>query len=289
MAKDNVFYPSISVRMGEGMRILDQPLIMGILNCTPDSFFAESRATTIDNLLIKAKEMILDGAEVLDLGAYSTRPGARIVNTEEEITRLIPAVEAVRKHFPEITISADTFRADVAEKALDAGANWVNDIGGGTLDDKMFGLIAAKNCPYVLMHIQGRPENMQEHTRYGHLLNDIIRDLSGKVYTLRQKGVNDIIVDPGIGFGKTLEDNYRLLQSLEAFQLLKAPLLTGISRKSFIYKKLGITPESALNATSALHLQCLLQGTKILRVHDVKAAKEIIQLYLLLQENQDKA
>ncbi|WP_317195121.1 dihydropteroate synthase [Algoriphagus oliviformis] len=253
---------------------------MGILNLTPDSFFAGSRMSGDRELLLaSAKKMILDGADMLDLGGYSTRPGAAEVSAQEELDRVVPAVEAIRREFPEIPISVDTFRSQVARAAVTAGADLINDISAGELDEDMLPLIASMKVPYIAMHIRGNPKNMHEHTNYSDILSEILYYFSEKVDLFRKLGIIDVILDPGFGFAKTVEQNFLLLKNLKSFGVLGLPLLVGISRKSMIHKSLDIPASEALNGTTALNMFALTQGANLLRVHDVKEAKQTIKLF----------
>lgn len=267
---------------------LSTPWVMGILNITPDSFYKESRITEPLEALERAEHMLNQGAKIIDVGGYSSRPGASPVSQEEEWKRLqnvIPAVRALSDKVPGTFISVDTFRASVAEKAIDAGAHMVNDISAGNLDNKMHEVVAKLKCPYILMHMQGDPSTMQHNPSYRHITQDIVKFFSERLPKLHDMGIHDTIVDVGFGFGKTLEHNYQLLRELHAFQLLGRPILTGISRKSMVYKALGNTAEESLNGSTALHMAALLQGSNILRVHDVKEAQETITLFTQLMPN----
>lgn len=267
---------------------LSTPWVMGILNITPDSFYKESRITEPLEALERAEHMLNQGAKIIDVGGYSSRPGASPVSQEEEWKRLqnvIPAVRALSDKVPGTFISVDTFRASVAEKAIDAGAHMVNDISAGNLDNKMHDVVSKLKCPYILMHMQGDPSTMQHNPSYRHITQDIVKFFSERLPKLHDMGIHDTIVDVGFGFGKTLEHNYQLLRELHAFQLLGRPILTGISRKSMVYKALGNTAEESLNGSTALHMAALLQGSNILRVHDVKEAQETITLFTQLMPN----
>ena len=267
---------------------LSTPWVMGILNITPDSFYKESRITEPVEAVERAEQMLNQGAKIIDIGGYSSRPGASPVSLEEEWNRLqnvIPAVRALTDKVPGTFISVDTFRASVAEKAIDAGAHMVNDISAGNLDNKMHEVVAKLKCPYILMHMQGDPSTMQHNPSYRHITQDIVKFFSERLPKLHDMGIHDTIVDVGFGFGKTLEHNYQLLRELHAFQLLGRPILTGISRKSMVYKALGNTAEESLNGSTALHMAALLQGSNILRVHDVKEAQETITLFTQLMPN----
>jgi len=266
---------------------INKPLTMGIVNITPDSFYEGSRYQADQRLLEKVEQMINDGLDILDLGAYSTRPGADDVPIAKETETLCKAIEIIRTHFGELIISADTFRSDVARSAIDAGANLINDISGGNLDDKMFDTIAELKVPYVLMHSRGTPKTMKELSVYEDVVNTVIFELSEKVNLLRKKGVKDIIIDPGFGFAKNISQNFEMLNRLNEFEILDCLVLIGISRKSMIWKTLNTTPENALNGTSVLNTLALYQGANILRVHDVKEAKEAIELISKLSKDEN--
>lgn len=276
--EDSYFHSKNSIRTGNKLLSLEHPKVMGIINCTPDSFYEESRYKDVSAVLKQAEQQISEGADMLDIGGYSSRPGAFNIPLTAEIERTRPAIAAVRKEFPEITISIDTFRAEVAKEALEAGADIINDISGGEAEPEIWNVAAHYQCPYILMHMRGTPQNMQENTHYDSMFKEIAAYFSTKVNALKKLGVNDIILDPGFGFSKTMEQNYALLDCLSDFHFLGQPLLVGFSRKSMITKKLGITAEEALNGTTVLNTKAILKGAKILRVHDVKAAKEIIRL-----------
>ena len=258
---------------------LSEPQVMGILNVTPDSFYAGSRMETEKDIINRLHQITSEGASILDIGAYSSRQDAEHISTEEEMNRLRTGLDLVRKHQPEAVVSVDTFRADVAKMCVEEfGAAMINDISAGQLDAAMFGTIAQLGVPYIMMHMQGTPQNMQMNPHYDHLLKEVFLYFAKRVQKLRDLGVKDIIIDPGFGFGKTLEHNYELMNHLDEFQLFELPLLVGISRKSMIYKLLGTTPEEALNGTTVLNTLALMKGANILRVHDVKAAKEAVTL-----------
>ena len=261
---------------------LSTPWIMGVLNSTPDSFYAGSRLNAPEAASERARAMLNSGARIIDIGGYSSRPGTDPVTPEQEWNRLkevIPAVSEVLKDFPGCFISIDTFRAEIADKALNSGAHWINDISGGNLDPEIYHVAAAHRCPYIIMHMQGNPSTMQLNPTYTYVTQDIIGFFSEKLPVLHDMGIHDTIVDVGFGFGKTLEQNYQLLRELNAFQLLGRPILTGVSRKSMIYKALEISPEESLNGSTALHMAALLGGTQILRVHGVAEAAETINLF----------
>jgi dihydropteroate synthase len=258
---------------------LSLPKVMGIINITPDSFFEESRSESVEAVLKRVEQVLEEGGDMIDVGAYSSRPGAAHVPEEEEGRRLWPVLSAIRDHWPDVLISLDTFRGQIAEKAVgEYGVDIINDISAGQLDDTMFDAIARLNVPYVLMHIQGDPQNMQKKPQYKNVTGDVLLFLAKKIDQLRSRGVSDIIVDPGFGFGKTINHNYELLHNLEQFKMFELPLLVGVSRKSMIYRFLGGSPETALNGTTVLNTLALTGGAKILRVHDVKEAAECVKL-----------
>lgn len=257
---------------------LSSPRAMGILNITPDSFYDGGKLRTDKEILTQAEKMLTEGAAFLDIGGYSSRPGAEAVPEKEELQRVLPAVEMILKNFPETLISTDTFRSNVAKRSVEAGAAMINDISAGMLDKKMIETVAQMQVPYIMMHLRGTPETMQTHTDYGNLVQDILLYFSERIAAARTAGINDIIIDPGFGFAKTTAQNFELLHKSELFQQLELPVLTGISRKSMIYKTLGISPQEALNGTTALHSIALLKGAAVLRVHDVKEAVECITL-----------
>lgn len=256
----------------------EKPLIMGILNVTPDSFFDGGRHNDIDHALRKAEELIQEGVDIIDIGAYSSRPGASPVSSEEEINRAIPVIRELTKRHPNLILSIDTFRADVAEACVEAGVHIINDISGGTLDERMFAIVARLQVPYILMHMRGTPETMQTLTNYDDIAVDVATALGEKISALRALGVKDIILDPGFGFAKTIEQNYELLHRVDELHYFGLPILGGISRKSMVYKKLGITADEALTGTIALNTLLLAKGVQMLRVHDVKEAKQLVEL-----------
>lgn len=259
--------------------VLDQPLVMGIVNITPDSFYADSRAQTENLFLQKAEQMISDGAAILDIGGQSTRPGSEKLREEEERRRVIPAIEKLHQRFPEQIFSIDTFYAAVAKEAVEAGACIVNDVSAGTIDEAMILTVAALGVPYVLMHMQGNPQTMQLAPQYNNVTLDVFDALSFRVKELQAAGIKDIIIDPGFGFGKTMAHNFQLLRELSFFQKLEKPLLVGLSRKGTVYKTLGTTADKALNGTTVLNTIALLNDANILRVHDVKEAVEAVRLF----------
>lgn len=258
---------------------MNEPLVMGIINATPDSFYEGQLSSGMEGIVFLAGKMIADGADILDVGGLSTRPGSKPVSVEEEINRVIPAIKAITDKYPGAIISVDTYNSTVAQKAVEAGAVIVNDISGGNLDKKMLATVAGLRVPYICMHMKGKPETMQKEAVYDDLLNEVLDFFSEKIDTCIRLGIKDIIIDPGFGFAKTAEHNFLLLKQLEAFSVLNKPLLAGLSRKSSIYKTLGISASEALNGTTVLNTIALLHGASILRVHDVKEAKEAVTLY----------
>ncbi|WP_231492159.1 dihydropteroate synthase [Pedobacter sp. Leaf170] len=283
MAEKNFFKPRQSLNIKGKIFDLSTPKVMGILNITPDSFYTKSRTNTVDDAIRKAEQFLNEGASFIDIGGYSSRPGAIDISTDEELFRLIPIVEALNKHLPEATISIDTFRAKVANETILAGAHLINDISAGDMDEEMFSTIARLQVPYVFMHMQGTPQNMQHNPQYENVTLDIIDYFAEKVAQLRALHVNDIILDPGFGFGKTIEHNYQLLSRLENFKIFNLPVLVGFSRKGMIHKVLGTSASEALNGTTVLNTIALQKGAKILRVHDVKEAVECIKLVNCLE------
>jgi dihydropteroate synthase len=258
---------------------LDVPKVMGILNMTTDSFFDGGQNTLIDVAVKKVDKMIREGASIIDVGGMSSRPGADIIDVQEELIRVLPIIKELKNVFPELIISIDTVHGEVAQKAIDEGASMVNDISGGEIDNSIWTVALKNSVPYILMHILGRPKTMQDNPQYEDVTLEILKYLRDKVYKLHELGLKDIIVDPGFGFGKTIEQNYILLKKLSSFRVLECPILVGLSRKSMIYGLLDTDPEGALNGTSAAHMVALQNGVKILRVHDVKEAKECITIY----------
>ena len=251
---------------------------MGILNITPDSFYASSRVNEASELLDKAKQMIDEGADILDIGGQSSRPGATPVSQEEELQRVVQAIRSLRSKFPDTLLSVDTYRAAVAKAAVSAGADIINDISAGDLDPDMFEVVRECQVPYILMHMQGIPESMQENPNYGDVTSEVVLYLSKKLRTIRLMGIADAIIDPGFGFGKTLQHNYELMNQLDHLEVLEAPVLVGVSRKSMIHKLLDIDSSEALNGTTVLHTLALQKGAAILRVHDVKEAVEAVKI-----------
>ena len=259
---------------------------MGILNITPDSFYDGGKYKNETDILFQTEKMLNEGATFIDVGAYSSRPGAAHISEKEELKRILPVIDLLVKYFPEIIISVDTFRSEIAKKTIENGAAIINDISGGKMDEKMFQTVAELQVPYILMHMLGTPQNMQQNPVYEDVTKDIIRFFSEQIFKLHQLKMNDIIIDMGFGFGKTLQHNYEILSNLALFKNLDAPILIGVSRKSMLYKPLDITANEALNATTAANTIALLNGTNILRVHDVKEAVEAIKIVNQLIENE---
>lgn len=283
--KDTFFKIKQTLQIGGKLIDLAEPKVMGILNITPDSFYEGSRFQKEKDVLAVAEKMLAEGADFLDLGAYSTRPGADDLSEEEEEHRLIPVIKLLQKEFPEAILSVDTFRARIAEKAINAGAHIINDISGGTLDKEMFATVGRLNVPYILMHLKGTPKTMKKLNQYGDMLQEIGFYFSERIQQLKACGVKDIIVDPGFGFAKDIAQNYQLLNHLDRFKIFGYPVLAGLSRKTMIWKSLNISAEQALNGTTALNMVALQNGARILRVHDVKEAKECISIFRQLSNN----
>lgn len=278
-AKDKIFQVKNTLNLRGNLVSLETPAVMGIVNVTPDSFYSASRKSEEFELIESAGQMLEEGALILDIGGYSSRPGAADISVSEERERVTKAISIIIREFPEVYISIDTFRSEVATAAVDSGACIINDISGGNLDSQMFDTVARLNIPYVMMHMKGTPQNMVQQSAYNQLLKDILLYFAEKVNALRSKGVKDIILDPGFGFAKTAAQSYEVLRNLDYFKALQLPLLAGLSRKSMIYKTLEVTPEESLNGTTALNMVALVNGASILRVHDVKEAYETIQLF----------
>lgn len=276
--KDTFFSNKYNMNCEGKLIDLSTPKIMGVLNVTPDSFFDGGQNNSISTALKQVEKMMNEGATFIDVGGYSSRPNASDVSIEDEIRRTSPIIESIKQQFPSALISIDTFRSEVATEAINSGACIVNDISAGKLDDKMFEFIAEVKKPYIVMHMRGNPQNMQSKASYSNVANEVIKELSETTRTLAIKGVNDVIIDPGFGFSKTLNQNYMLLDNLESLQTLDRPILIGVSRKSMIYNLLKNKPENALNGTTAINTIALLKGANILRVHDVKEAFEITQI-----------
>lgn len=282
MAKDTFLNRKQTLNCKGKLIDISKPSVMAILNITPDSFYNKSRVSNVAEALKQAEKFVKAGAKFIDVGAYSSRPGAADVSEKEEIERLVPIVEAINKAFPETLISADTFRAKVAEEAINAGAHIINDIAAGNLDDKMFETMAKLQVPYIMMHMKGTPQNMQDNPSYENVTKEVFSYFSEKISKLKSLSVKDIILDPGFGFAKTLDHNYELLRNMQMLNFFELPLLVGFSRKSMITKALNIKTEDALNGTTVLNTTALLKGANILRVHDVKEAVECVELVKLL-------
>lgn len=261
---------------------LESPIVMGILNRTPDSFYDGNYYSKEKSMLQQVEKMITEGAAIIDVGGMSSRPQSTVISPTEEIERVLAAIKSIKKYFPETVISIDTFRAEVALPAVEAGASLINDISGGTIDASLFEKIAPLNVPYVLTHIQGTPQSMQDNPTYEDVVQEVLDYFIKKLGELRILGLKDIIIDPGFGFGKTIIHNYELLKNMHVFKILEIPVLVGLSRKSMIYKPLEISPQEALNGTTAVHMIALQQGAKILRTHDVKEAMQAIRLFGLV-------
>jgi len=277
--KDTFFRKKETLNAGGWFVDLSSPKVMGIINLTPDSFYAGSRKQDVDSALLQAEKMLNEGATFLDLGAYSSRPGAEDISEQEETDRLIPVVEAIADAFPNAFLSIDTFRAKVAEAAIDARAHIINDISGGQLDEDMFATVARLHVPYILMHMKGNPQNMQQHAHYDDVFAEVYDYFVDRYYQLKQLGVHDVIIDPGFGFAKKTQHSYALMSRLQDFNVLQLPILAGVSRKKMIYGLLGGTAEEALNGTTALNTIALTKGANILRVHDVKEAVEVVKIW----------
>jgi len=279
MAKDTFFRKQTTLNAGGKLVDVSSPKVMGIINVTPDSFFEGSRKQGIEEALLRAEKMLHEGATFLDLGAYSSRPGAKDISVQEETERLLPVVEAIVTAFPDAILSIDTFRAKVAEAAINAGANIINDISGGQLDDDMFATVARLQVPYILMHMKGTPQTMNQMAKYDDIFAEVYDYFVNKYYQLKQLGVHDVIIDPGFGFAKKQEHSYALMNRLQDFNMLELPVLVGVSRKRLVYQPLGITADEALNGTTALNTIALTKGANILRVHDAKEAVEAVKIW----------
>ena len=276
--QNNVFYTNKTLNVRGKLVDLSTPRVMGILNVTPDSFYDGGKFTGEEPILNQVKKMLDEGASFIDVGGYSSRPGALDISEEEEAARVVPTIQLIIKNFPQCIISIDTFRSSIAIKAVEAGASIINDISGGEQDSRMFETVALLDVPYILMHMRGTPQTMTKLTGYSNLLKDVTNYFHSKIQQLHQLGAKDIIIDPGFGFAKTAEQSFELLHHLDHFRILGQPILAGISRKSMIWRTLNTTSEGALNGTTALHAVALLKGASILRVHDVKEAVECTAL-----------
>lgn len=279
LSDEGSYFPvNYSWNCGGKLFTFEQPRVMGIVNCTPDSFYEKNRSSDFSTLQKLVEKHAHEGAEIIDIGGYSSRPGAEEVSPEEEWNRIARVIQFIKKEFPEVLVSVDTFRAEIAHKACNEGANVINDISAGKLDEELFREVAYHKVPLILMHMRGNPQTMQNETQYENLLAETLYYFSERIGKAREAGIIDLAVDPGFGFSKTLEQNYFLFRNLKHFHLFDVPLLVGISRKSMIYNLLETTADETLNATTALHALALAQGANILRVHDVKEAKETVKL-----------
>jgi dihydropteroate synthase len=284
MAKDTFFQKKATLNAGGGLIDLSSPKVMGIINLTPDSFYEGSRKPGVDQAVAQAEKMLNEGAAFLDLGAYSSRPGADDISIQEETDRLLPVIEAIAERFPDAVLSVDTFRAKVAEAAIKAGGHLINDISGGQLDEDMFTTIARLQVPYILMHMKGTPQDMVKQAHYEDVFAEVYDYFADRYYKLKQLGVHDVIIDPGFGFAKKAEHSYALMNRLQDFNTLQLPILVGVSRKTMIYKALGITAEEALNGTTVLNTMGLMKGANILRVHDVREAVEAVKIWEMCEK-----
>ena len=282
MAKDTFLNRKVTLNSSGKAIDLSSPSVMAILNITPDSFYSKSRINTIDEALKNTEKFINEGAKFIDVGAYSSRPGAADVSETEELQRIIPIITVIAKEYPDILISIDTFRAKVAKEAILTGAHIINDIAAGELDDKMFETVAKLQVPYIMMHMKGTPQNMQQNPTYANVTQEVFSYFDKKIAHLKQLGVKDLLIDPGFGFAKTIAHNYELLQQMEILHKFELPILVGFSRKSMITKVLNIKADEALNGTTILNTISLLKGASILRVHDVKEAVECVKLTSML-------
>ena len=277
--KNTVLPVQTTLQSGGRLLTLEKPAVMGILNATPDSFYNMGRDSQLEELLRNAEKMLAEGAVILDIGGASTKPGSAIIDVQEEQERIMPAIEAIRKHFPHAWLSCDTYHSATARAVVNAGIDIINDVSSGSIDRNMLLTVAELKVPYIAMHMQGTPETMQLNPQYNDILKEVCDYLRGVCDDCEAAGITDVIVDPGFGFGKTVEHNFELLKELHTFRMLGRPILAGISRKSMVCKPLKLSPQHALNGTTALHMVALQQGANILRVHDVKEAIEVITLF----------
>ncbi|MGE0560715.1 MAG: dihydropteroate synthase [Flavobacteriales bacterium] len=283
--QDTFFLKKKSINCDGKLLNLDEPIVMGILNLTPDSFFDGGKYHNESAVINHVNQMLMDGAQIIDIGGYSSRPGAQEVTEKEELNRILPTVKLLKQEFDKIIISIDTFRAEVALQVVKSGASIVNDISAGNMDKNMFETLADLKVPYIMMHMQGTPQTMQQNPSYNNVTNEVMNFFTEKLDLLYKKGINDVVIDPGFGFGKTLEHNYELLNHLDNFRLFELPILVGFSRKSMITKALDIKSTEALNGTTALNAFALTKGATILRVHDVAAANEAVKLFKLMMKS----
>jgi dihydropteroate synthase len=280
MSFKNTVLPVQTTLQSKGRLLnISKPVVMGILNATPDSFYNKGRDSDLDSLLRNAETMLTEGARILDIGGASTKPGAELIEPSEELKRVLPAIEAIVKRFPDTWLSVDTYHAEVAKQAVEAGASIINDVSSGSIDADMLQTVASLKVPYIAMHMKGIPKTMQQNPSYENATLEVLQYLQNTCNNCEQAGITDIIIDPGFGFGKTLEHNYELLRNMHTLRMLGKPILAGISRKGMVWKALGTNAEEALNGTTALNMVALQQGATILRVHDVKEAMEVVKLF----------
>jgi len=277
-AEDTYFSSNKHLRLKDKLFDLSKPKVMGIINCTPDSFYSKSRYNTDLEILKSVYKLINEGVDIIDIGGYSSRPGAKEISVDEELSRVLSPIISIKKEFGNIPLSIDTFRAEVARISLENGVDIINDISAWEIEPKLLDIISHYKCPYILMHMKGSPRTMQQNTQYENIFSSIISFFSKKLHILKDHGIYDVILDPGFGFGKTLEQNYEILNKMEDFKILGKPILVGISRKSMIYNKLNSDASNSLNGTSILNTIAISKGASIIRVHDVKEAKEVINL-----------
>jgi dihydropteroate synthase len=281
--EDNYFPRTWRLNIKGKLSTISKPIVMGIVNCTPDSFYENSRKSTFIDQQKHIDFLAQAGTDWLDIGGYSSRPGAIDISENEEIDRILPAIEYAKRNHPNLVLSIDTFRSRVAQTAIEQGGHIVNDISSGTLDPLLFSVVGKLNCPLILMHMRGTPQTMNQHTQYTHLFPDVSQFFSQQILKARKAGIVDILLDPGFGFSKTTVQNFELLKQLRLLDCFNLPILVGISRKSMIYKTLGTDANGALNGTTALHLFALLNGASIIRVHDPKEAREVVDLFELVR------
>ncbi len=281
MVKDTAFWSKKTLNLRGNLVSLTKPIVMGIINTTPDSFYSESRNQNEKEVLKKAEEMLKNGVTIIDIGGYSSRPGATDIGEEEELSRVVCHVENIRKELPELYVSIDTFRSRVARAAFQSGADVINDISAGSLDKLMFDFLEEAKVPYIAMHMKGSPQTMKNEAKYENIITEMYIYFQNRIFELQKRGLKDIIIDPGFGFAKTIQQNYSVLKNLKTFEKLGCPILVGVSRKSMIYKVLETSPSEALNGTSVLNTIALMNGADILRVHDVKEAVETVKLFNL--------
>jgi dihydropteroate synthase len=277
--KDTFFYSKKTLNANGKIIDLSVPIVMGILNVTPDSFYDGGKYTSEKSILERVEKMLFEGAGIIDIGGYSSRPNAHDISIEEELTRVVPFIKKIKQEFPDSIVSIDTFRSEVARKSIDAGADIINDISGGSLDPEMFQTVSDLKVPYILMHMKGTPQTMVKLSQYQNMMVELIDYFQQKINQLQNLGVTEIVIDPGLGFAKTMDQNYELIRKLTYFNSLNFPILVGLSRKSMIYKTLGVSPEDTLNGTTVLNTIALMNGASILRVHDVKECVEAVKLF----------